>query len=527
MNARIQAEPGTGPGTGPGTAPEAPGTDFKSVPTKCQSLQELVTPGTDFKSVPTKRQPLHRGQVSKLSSVANHRGQILNLSPFIRVMASGVRVQIQSLAGLAGLLLGIFTLTPIFIPGQTAIADGTTADAYTLSQAFLDTLVRDARVQAAENRVAEARERLVEVNSSRRPSLTISGNTGYAHNQSEARVRQTYEGHSYRGRVQLNQNLYTFGRLEGRQRRAEAEIAEAEYAFEEVRQEILAEVARAFSEQLFRERIYESRRAFELLLGDLEGIARSRIELGTLDRTELFEVLRRQHQGRAQRIEANSRYRVARAQLARLTGSIHDNLAPTSLAGLELATPANLEYALNQAESQSPALLRAHMRLEAAEGELDYRKAELWPTLSLEVNASAGHVGPIDTRDIVGGVNLSVPMYEGGLKRSQLRGARLAVETARRELSAEREQVDINVRSNWDLLQGLIHSLREFEGAVTDMEEVIELTGSKLDVGRATFVQHIEARQSALDVEFDMLDSRLRLEETRIALLRILAELTP
>ena len=93
------------------------------------------------------------------------------------------------------------------------------------------------------------------------------------------------------------------------------------------------------------------------------------------------------------------------------------------------------------------------MRLEAAEGELDFRKAELWPTLSLEVNASAGHVGPINTRDIVGGVNLSVPMYEGGLKRSQLRGARLAVETARRELSAEREQVDINVRSNWDLLQ--------------------------------------------------------------------------
>ena len=410
--------------------------------------------------------------------------------------------------------------------GQAAIADEI-ADAYTLSQAFLDTLTRDARVQAAENRVAEARERLVEVNTSRRPSLTITGNTGYSHNRSEARVRQTYEGHSYRGRLQLNQNLYTFGRLEGRQRRAEAEIAEAEYAFEEVRQEVLAEVARAFSEQLLRERIYESRRDFEKLLVELEDIARRRIEQGSLDRTELFEVLRRLHQARAQRIEANSRYRVARAQLARLSGSSHDVLAPTSLAGLELATPANLDYALNQAEIQSPSLLRARMRLEAAEGELDFRKAELWPTLSLEVNASAGHVGPIDTRDIVGGVNLSVPMYEGGLKRSQLRGARLAVETARRDLSAERDQVNIDVRSNWDLLQGLIHSLREFEGAVTEMEEVIELTGSKLDIGRATFVQHIEARQSALDVEFDMLDSRLRLEETRIALLRLLAELTP
>ena len=78
-------------------------------------------------------------------------------------------------------------------------------------------------------------------------------------------------------------------------------------------------------------------------------------------------MLRRLHQARAQRIEAHSRYRVARAQLARLTGLDHESLAPTSLAGLELATPADLEYALNQAENQSPSLLRARMRLEAAE----------------------------------------------------------------------------------------------------------------------------------------------------------------
>ena len=453
----------------------------------CVSPNEL---GTDLKSVPIVCHPMNWGQIS-------------NLSSFIWVI----------------LLLTLCLVQP-------AIAAETAGD-YTLSQAFLDTLARDARVQAAENRVAEARERLVEVNTSRRPSLTLSGNTGYAHNRSEARSTTVYEGHSYRGRLNLSQNLYTFGRLEGRQRQAEAQIAEAEYSFEEVRQEVLAEVARSFSEQLFRKRIYDSRRAFEKLLDELEDIARGRVELGTLDRTELFEVLRRLHQARAQRIEANSHYRVARAQLVRLTGADHDDLAPTSLAGLEVATPASLEDALNRAEGRSPSLARARMRLEAAEGELAFRKAELWPTLSLELNASTGNVGQIDTRDIVGGVNLSVPVYEGGLKRSQLRSARLAVETARRDLSAERDQVEIDVRSNWDLLEGLINSLREFEAAIADMEEVVELTGNKLDIGRATFVQHIEARQSALDVEFNTLDSRLRLEETRIALLRLLAELSP
>ena len=144
------------------------------------------------------------------------------------------------------LILSLFLALP-------ALADDS-ADTYTLSQAFLDTIARDARIRAAENRIAEARERLTEANS-----------------------------------------------------------------------------------------------------------------------------LRRQHQARAQRIEARSRYRVARAQLARLTGADHDDLAPTSLAGLELATPANLDYALNQAEGRSPSLLRARMRLEETRIALLQILAELNP----------------------------------------------------------------------------------------------------------------------------------------------------
>ena len=414
------------------------------------------------------------------------------------------------------------------MPGEMAgEAPGKVASAYTLAQAFRDALARDARVQASESRIAEARERLEEVKSNRRPTVSVSGNTGYAHNRNEARVTSIYEGHSTRNKVKVSQNLYTFGRVKGRLRRGEAEIAEAEYAAGEVRQEVLAEVAQSFSEQLFQGRILEQQRAFEQSLIELEASARRRIALGTLDRTELYEVLRRLHRVRAGRIRADSHYRVAQARLARLTGVARNDLAITSLAALEAATPATLEDALARGERKSPILAQARQRLEAAEGELAFRKAELWPTLSVQVDASIGKVGPINTRDIGGGVNLDMPLYEGGLKRSKLRSARWAVETARRELTAERERIEIDVRSNWDLLIGLTMALRELKEAIIDVQEMVELTRSKLDAGRATFVQHIEARQSALDAEFDLLDNHLNLEATRIDLLRTLADLAP
>ena len=73
-----------------------------------------------------------------------------------------------------------FLILPLFL-ALPAFADETAAGEYTLSQAFLDTMARDARMQAAENRIAEARERLTEANSLRRPSLTVSGIGGYSH----------------------------------------------------------------------------------------------------------------------------------------------------------------------------------------------------------------------------------------------------------------------------------------------------------------------------------------------------------
>ena len=327
--------------------------------------------------------------------------------------------------------------------------------------------------------------------------------------------------------MRLSQNLYTFGRVSARMRQAQAEIAEAEHAAAQTRQETLAEVAMSFAEQLYRARILEGRRAFEASLVELEGTAQERLALGVLDQTLLFEVLRRLHRARAERLEAHSHYQVARARLARLTGVDRDDLALVSLSALAVAAPVNLQAALEQGERDSPALARARQRLEMAEGELAWRKAELWPLLSLQADASMGKVGEISTRDVSGVLNLEVPLYEGGLKRAQLRGARLAVETARRELMAERERLEIEARSNWSLLQGLEQASREFDAATADIKQVVALTGDKLEAGRATFIHHLEARQSALDAEFELLNNRLRLEEVRIDLLRVLGALKP
>ena len=69
--------------------------------------------------------------------------------------------------------------------------------------------------------------------------------------------------------------------------------------------------------------------------------------------------------------------------------------------------------------------------------------------------AQTGRVGDIRTFDMSGRVRLSVSLYEGGEKRARRRRAVLAVEVARRELTAEWERIEIAVQSNWDRLESL------------------------------------------------------------------------
>ena len=417
--------------------------------------------------------------------------------------------------------------TGLVMPAWALEEDNSSTVVYTLSQAFYDALDRDPRLQAAESRVSQAEEGIEEVKGGRRPKISANGDFGYAYNRNDARSLSIYEGESLRGGVQLSQSLYTFGRFRGLLQEAEAALAEAQYAVEVVRQDVLAEVAQSFAKQLFRQHILEQWEALAALVSELEGSARERVALGTLDQTELYEILRRLHRTRAKRVEAGAQYRVQQATLARLTGATRKNLLMDSLILLQQAMPANLEALLTHLERHSPELAQARQRLKAAKGDLIFQKAELFPNLNLLLNANTGHIDNIETLDINGGVNLEIPLYDGGVKRSRLRNARLAVQTVHRELRAERERIEIEVQANWDLLEGLIMAEQDFEAAIADAQKVVEFTEAKLDAGTVTYVQYIETKQSALEVEIDQLENHLNLEEIRIALLRSLASIEP
>ena len=402
------------------------------------------------------------------------------------------------------------------------------ADApYTLNQAMRDAVQRDPRIRAAGSRVQEAGEEFAEARSLRFPTVNITGGRGYGYNRNEARSIGIYEGDSRTSGLEVNQTIYSFGRIGAREREATALIAAAEFDAGETRQSVMADVAVAYAGQVYNRRILNRRIEFERLVSEQETTVREQLAQGRSDLTKLHEVLRYLHQARAQRIEADTAYQRAQSELARLTGDIRENLEAGGLGGLERRLPPTLEAARTLGLEGAPIAGKARQNLVVAESRVKFQRADLWPQLELKLGGSDGYVGQIQTRDADAQLMLRMPIFEGGKKFALVRKARYAKEAAEHDLAADLEQLRLNITVSWNLVNGLSGACLELEKSLEDAAEIVAIVEEKLRSGRGTVLDQLEAEEIVAETDVTLLEKRMELAEARVGLLENLGALSP
>ncbi|MDE0244650.1 MAG: TolC family protein [Gammaproteobacteria bacterium] len=405
---------------------------------------------------------------------------------------------------------------------------GVAGDApYTLNEALRDALERDPRIRAAGSRVQEAGEEFAEARALRFPTVNLTGGRGYGYNRNEARSLGIYEGDSRTSGLQVTQTIYSFGRIGAREREARAMIAASGFDAEDVRQSVQRDAAVAYAEQIYTRRILNRRIEFENLVAEQETSVREQLELGRSDQTQVHEVLRYLHQARAERIEADTAYRRAQYELARLTGAIRENLDAEGLGMLEQVQPETLDAAKNRGLEGAPIAGKARQNLVVARSRMEFQRSELWPQLELKLGGSDGYVGEIKTRDADAQLMLRMPIFEGGRKFARLRKSRYAMEAAEYDMDADLEQLELNIIVSWNLVNGLAQACEELELSLEDAGEIVSIVEEKLLVGRGTVLDQLEAEEIVAQTDVTLLEKRMELAQARIGLLRTLGALRP
>lgn len=299
-------------------------------------------------------------------------------------------------------------------------------------------------VRGARSQVLQANEGVDAARAGYYPSIRAGVNT----RSSNSPITGYDSRHIQRAEISASQMLYDFGKVESRvdQARGASEIARARVLMS--LDEVVRNTAYAWVEARRQEAVAEAAQDLVQAVESLARLAGEREEKGA---STLSDTAQARARVDAARIELLS----AHAQTQRwLTTLMHwmGVPQPPEVGG---DVPAALAGACTRAQAAGEGAVRpdtssiqlAQARLQAARAGAEVARAQLLPTLSLDVssgrglNARSRAVGE-RTVDTTVMLNFSMPLYEGGRLQADRRAAEHAVAAARAELDEARLNVD-------------------------------------------------------------------------------------
>ena len=252
---------------------------------------------------------------------------------------------------------------------------------------------------------------------------------------------------------------------------------------------------------------------------------KQRFEAGISAITDVQEAQAGYDQSAANEIQAGNLIDNTREGLREVTGKYL----------LELASLGNtIKLAAPQPEiidKWTAVSLEQNLLVVAAKHALDYAQQTIkieqsghLPTLDIVATknflASGGRFGSAETHDAAIGLELNVPLYQGGLVNSRTRQARYNYEEARERLEQQNRSAQ---RQTHEAYLGVITGISQVQAlhqSVVSSETALEATQAGFDAGTRTAVDVVDAQRVVLQAKrlyalarYDYLMNTLRLKQ--------------
>ncbi|GAB3647798.1 TolC family outer membrane protein [Ramlibacter alkalitolerans] len=394
------------------------------------------------------------------------------------------------------------------------------AGAMDLLQAWQAAVINDAQLRAARAAAASNRERLPQAQAQLRPQVNLS--------LQRSRNDLNSESAGPLGRPVQDQLVYTSAadsltvrqpiyrpQLRAQVRVARALVENGEAVLQQEEQRLAMRVTQAYFEALLAEeqlRLVGVQQA--ATTAQLEA-ARKGFAGGSGTRTDIEEAQARLDLNFAQELEARQAVEFTRRQLAQIVGQPVAQLAPVDAERLPLAMPqpALLEDWLARARTASPELRAAAANVEAARQAVERARANHLPTLDAlaqVVRSDSDNPTRVDTRytQKAIGLQLNVPIYQGGLVDSQVRQALADVERSESVLEATRLDLEARVFREFRGVGEGIARIRALEQAVRSAEQLVRSSRRSQQGGSRSVLDVLNAEQQLGSAQRDLAQAR-------------------
>ena len=395
---------------------------------------------------------------------------------------------------------------------------------------YREAQLNDARYASAKAQYLAQQERLPQARAGLLPNINFDA--AYNYNDIDVKYdsatfnsgRRNYEAYNYG--VNLIQPLYR------RQNtlavdQAVVQVAQAATELDLAGQDLILRTAQAYFDVLLARFNLTTERSQQTALAEQLEQAKRNFVVGTATITDQREAQARYDLTTARVIAAENDLRVATQALQVLTG------APVqeALAGLQSGvvfkapTPTNMDAWVEQSYASSLEVLRARQSLEIAQTEVQRQRAGHQPTLDVVGSLTQNHQGSSafgvgsDTNSALVGIELNLPLYQGGVISSRTREAVAQQDRAARELESARRDVAQATRAAYLGVTNGIAQVSALQQAVGSTELQLESTKLGQEVGVRTQVDVLNAegqltiaRRDLAQAVYDTILNQLRLQ---------------
>lgn len=371
-------------------------------------------------------------------------------------------------------------------------------------------LAAKAARQAAQEAVPQARALFL-------PRLDVNANTTYNDVDSRtplfAGARQ-YNSNAYG--ASLTQPLF---RAQNRPlyEQAQAQVAQAEAELALARQDLILRVSQAYFDVLLAQDNVRLARAQKAAIAEQLEQAKRGFEVGTLTITDTHEAQARYDLAVSQEIAAINNLEIARQSLARLIGEPPPALVPLRAEmALSPPEPNDMQAWLQAAENESLQVQAQEQALEIARQEVARNRRARLPTVDIvgsysngsSVTTTTGTPLDIDTEATTLGLQLQMPLYQGGTISSQVREALANRDLAERNLEDARRQAVLATSQAFLGVTGGLSQVQALSQALVSSRTLLESSRLGLEVGVRTNLDVLNAQQQLYNAERDLSAAR-------------------
>ncbi|CAN4265358.1 TolC Outer membrane protein [Methylophilaceae bacterium] len=436
--------------------------------------------------------------------------------PLLRVNLNFKPTQLQKMTWRSAvwLLLALLLPMPAFAADQVSLQ----AQPLKLMDVYQQALAHDATLASALSTNRAAQEIIEQGKALYRPTVNFNAETNalkssFHYLSTSSTDRSQFENYRYgvdaRQPIFRQQNLIQIDQ-------ATTQVSIADKQLNVAQQALMLRTTQAYFDVLMAQDRIDLIVAQKTAIAGQLAQAQANFDLGSATITDANEAQARYDLVVAQEIAALNEFEIAKHAVQAITGQL-----PQRLANVKLQLKAN-EMSLSMATWQELAMLNnLNIQIQQdtaklAEQEIARNQAGHLPTLDAVASYTNSYANGTISRFGAGnelqvgsiGLQLQIPLYEGGAVSSRVRQAQLNKQRAQDDLTAVRRQTELDTQRAYLNLSSSIAQLKALDQAVISSQSQLDATQLGYQVGVRTSVDVLNAQQQFFSAKRDVAQAR-------------------